>query len=194
MRARLITWERYEFNQRTLDANSHMTSSTHPKAGRGGRALLAGLLRCRRSGRMMKVNYTGDGARVLRYNCRGGLLEHPDCYSISFGGLKTDTLVVQQVLAAVSGNAIEAALQAAEQERMRQGEHRRSLEMGIQHACYQAGLAERRYEAVDPAQRLVAGELEARWNVALEKVRAAEASAWSTISGWRRRLFPAGSY
>jgi hypothetical protein len=83
-------------------------------------------------------------------------------------------LVAKQVLEAVSGNAIEAALQAAEQERKRQGEHRRTLAMGAEHAHYQARLAERRYEAVDPDQRLVAGELEARWNAALAAVRESE--------------------
>jgi DNA invertase Pin-like site-specific DNA recombinase len=170
-----ITWERYEQNQRMIEANAHMKSRTQPKAGRGGRALLAGLLRCRRCGRMLKVNYTGAGGTVLRYSCSGEPLDNPGCQCISFGGLKADELVVQQILAAVSGNAIEAALQAAEQERMRQREHRRSLELGIEQARYQARLAERRYEAVDPEQRLVAGELEARWNLALERAREAEA-------------------
>ena len=83
--------------------------------------------------------------------------------------------MVEQLLRAVSGNAIEAALEAAEQERTRQHEHRRALELALEQALYQARLAERRYEAVDPDQRLVAGELEARWNLALERVRAAEA-------------------
>lgn len=83
--------------------------------------------------------------------------------------------VVQQLLEAVSGNAIEAALQAAEHERNKQGVHRRSLELGLEQARYQARLAERRYEEVDPSQRFVARELEARWNVSLERVREAEA-------------------
>lgn len=170
-----ITWERYEQNQRTIEANAHMKSRMQAKAGRGGRALLAGLLRCRRCGRMMKVNYTGAGATVLRYTCGGEPLDSPGCQCISFGGLKADELVAQQLLQAVSGNAIEAALQAAEQERARQQEHRRSMELAIEQARYQARLAERRYEAVDPDQRLVAGELEARWNLALERVREAEA-------------------
>lgn len=170
-----ITWERYESNQQTLEANAHMKPRAQSKAGRGGRALLAGLLRCRRCGRMLMVSYTGAEGTALWYRCRSGPPDRPACQGITFGGLKADQLVAQQVLEAVSGNAIEAALQAAEQERARQGEHRRSLEMGIQHSRYQARLAERRYEAVDPDQRLVAGELEARWNVALERVREAEA-------------------
>jgi DNA invertase Pin-like site-specific DNA recombinase len=170
-----ITWERYEQNQRTIEANAHMKSRMETKAGRGGRALLAGLLRCRRCGRMMKVNYTGAGGTVLRYTCGGEPLDSPGCQCISFGGVKADELVAQQLLEAVSGNAIEAALQAAEQERGRQQEHRRSMELALEQARYQARLAERRYEAVDPDQRLVAGELEARWNLALERVREAEA-------------------
>jgi hypothetical protein len=123
---------------------------------------------------MLRVNYTGAGARVLAYKCWGGRVENAACRGVSFGG-QADQLVVQQVLEAVSGNAIEAALQAAAQERTRQGEHRRSLEIGVEQARYQARLAERRYEAVDPEQRWVAGELEARWNQALERVREAEA-------------------
>ena len=170
-----ITWEQYEQNQRMLEANAHMKSRMQPKAGRGGRALLAGLLRCRRCGRMLQVNYTGAGAAVERYICRGEPLEDPGSKCISFGGLKADEVVAQQVLAAVSGNAIEAALEAAEQERLRQHEHRRSLEWAVEQSQYQARLAERRYEAVDPEQRWVAAELEARWNVALERVREAEA-------------------
>jgi hypothetical protein len=65
-------------------------------------------------------------------------------------------------------------LEAAEQERTRQQEHRRWLELAVEQERYQARLAERRYEAVDPDQRLVARELEARWNLALERVREAE--------------------
>jgi DNA invertase Pin-like site-specific DNA recombinase len=170
-----ITWERYEQNQTMMESNAYMKSRMLPKAGRGGRGLLAGLLRCRRCGRMMKVNYTGSGGTVLRYTCRGEPLEHPGGPCISFGGLKADELVAQQLLAAVSGNAIEAALQAAEQERSQQQEHRKSLELTLEQARYQVRLAERRYEAVDPDQRLVARELEARWNVALERAREAEA-------------------
>jgi DNA invertase Pin-like site-specific DNA recombinase len=171
-----ITWEQYEQNQRIMESNAHMKSRMAPKAGRGGRALLAGLIRCRRCGRMLKVNYTGAGGTVLRYTCGGMPLdqEDPGSRCISFGGIKADELVTEQLLAAVSGNAIEAALQAAEQERLRQQEHRRSLELALEQARYQARLAERRYEAVDPDQRLVARELEARWNQALERVREAE--------------------
>ena len=170
-----ITWEQYQQNQQRIEANAHMKSCMQPKAGRGGRALLAGLLRCRRCGRMLSVDYTGSGGTALRYSCRGEPLDQSGFKCLSFGGLKADEVVAQQMLAAVSGNAIEAALDAAEQERVQQRDHRRSLELAVQQAQYQARLAERRYEAVDPDQRLVAAELETRWNLALEKVRESEA-------------------
>jgi excisionase family DNA binding protein len=75
------------------------------------------------------------------------------------------------VLEAIGGNAVEAALEAAEQMRQRREARRRAAEMELEQAHYEARLAERRYEAVDPEQRLVAAELEARWNAALQKVR-----------------------
>ena len=170
-----ISWEQYESNRQMIEANSHMTPYTVAKSGRGGHALLAGLLRCRRCGHMLKVSYAGAEGMVLWYRCRSCPPQNPDCPGITFGGARADALVVQQILRAVSGNAIAAALRAAKQERLQQGEQRRALEMSLAQARYQAQLAERRYEAVDPDQRLVAGELEARWNQALEKVRATEA-------------------
>src|SRR6266480_227846 len=64
-------------------------------------------------------------------------------------------------------NAVEAALQAAEQMRQQREARQRAAEMELEQARYEA----RRYEAVDPEQRLVAAELESRWNAALQKVR-----------------------
>jgi hypothetical protein len=80
--------------------------------------------------------------------------------------------VSKEILRAVAGNAIEAAVHAAEDALQRRRDHRQSLELELEQARYEAHLACRRYEAVDPDNRLVAGELELRWNTALK--RAAE--------------------
>src|SRR5207247_8326699 len=64
-----ISWEQYERNQAMIAANANMKSRMEPKAGRGGRALLAGLLRCRRCGRMLHVEYTGRNPHQPRYHC-----------------------------------------------------------------------------------------------------------------------------
>ena len=166
-----ISWEQYERNQAMIVANANMKSRMEPKAGRGGRALLAGLLRCRRCGRMVHVEYAGRNPQQPRYHCRGAQLSHGEDRCISFGGWRPDQAVAQEVLEAIGGNAVEAALEAAEQMRQRREARRRAAEMEREQAHYEARLAERRYEAVDPEQRLVAAELEARWNAALQQVR-----------------------
>ena len=164
-----ISWRQYEGNQAVIAANAHMKSRMEPKAGRGGRALLAGILRCRRCGRMLHVAYTGIQSAALRYHCKGAHVNHGTEWCISFGGLRVDEAVANEVLAAIGGNAVEAALGAAEQMRQQRQQHRKSLELELEQAQYEVRLSSRRYEAVDPENRLVASELEARWNDALRK-------------------------
>jgi len=128
---------------------------------------------------MLYVSYMGPRATVVRYACRGTVLDCGEGPCISFGGLRVDAGVGNEVLHAIEGNAIEAALEAAEQMQMQQQELRRSVELEIEQARYEARLAARRYDAVDPDQRLVAAELEARWNVALQKVQGLENKLWA---------------
>src|SRR5437868_9316516 len=154
-----------------IAANAHMKSHMEPKAARGGRALLAGLLRCRRCGRMQRVEYRSLHMQG-RYCCRDAQANaREDCRCISFGSWRPAEAVAKEVLEAIGGNAVEAALQAAEQMRQQQEARQRASEMEVEQARYEARLAERRYESVDPEQRLVAAELEARWNSALQKKR-----------------------
>jgi DNA invertase Pin-like site-specific DNA recombinase len=169
-----ISWEQYERNQATMAANVHMKSRAEPKAGRGGRALLSGLLRCRRCGRMLYVSYSGSQGMVLRYQCRGAHMNLGDPRCITFTGLRVDRAVAGEVLRAISGNAVEAAVEAAETMRRHFGEQRQAVELELVQARYEAKLSARRYEAVDPDNRLVAAELEARWNAALRKAQALE--------------------
>ncbi len=108
-----ISWEQFERNQSMLDQNAHMKSRMNPKAGRGGRSLLVGLLRCRRCGRMLHVTYSGTHGDVPRYHCRGAQINHGEDWCISFGGLAPDRAVAAEILQAVEGNAVDAALEAA---------------------------------------------------------------------------------
>lgn len=169
-----ISWEQYERNQATMAANVHMKSRMEPTAGRGGRALLSGLLRCRRCGRMLYVSYSGSRGMALRYQCRGTHMRDGGARCISFSGLRVDRAVADEVLRAIGGNAIEAAVEAAEKMRRHVQDQRRSVELALEQAGYEAKLSARRYEAVDPDNRLVAAELEARWNAALKKARELE--------------------
>lgn len=164
-----ISWEQFERNQGMLSDNAHMKSRMEPKAGRGGRSLLAGLLRCRRCGRMLHVAYSGSHGEVPRYHCRGAQLNHGEAWCISFGGLKPDRAVAAEILK-VEGNAIEAALEVAARAAEQQSQRHRALSLELEQARYEARLAARRYDAVDPDNRLVAAELEARWNASLRSV------------------------
>jgi DNA invertase Pin-like site-specific DNA recombinase len=169
-----IPWEQYERNQAIIAVNTHMKARMQPKAGRGGKGLLAGLLRCRRCGRMLHVSYTGRRGVVLRYQCRGAQINHGEDWCISFGGLRTDEAIANEVLRAIGGNAVGAALEAADAMQRQRQEQRKSLDLELEQGRYEAKLAARRYEAVDPDNRLVAAELELRWNGALRRVQELE--------------------
>lgn len=170
-----ITREQFEHNQERIRRNAFRKRAGEAKSGRGGRALLSGLLRCRRCGRMLQVTYGGRGNGLARYACKVGNAMHGLSPCITFGALRPDLVVARQVLDVVQPLAVEAALMAEDQIRNRDDEHHRALELERQQAEYEVRLAQRRYESVDPDNRLVAAELETRWNAALERLRACEA-------------------
>ena len=168
-----ISWQQFERNQLVLEENAHMKIGTQ-KAGRGGRCLLAGLLRCRRCGRMLHVGYTGIDSAVGRYFCRGAHLNHGTGRCISFGALRPDRMVGAEILTVLEGSAVEAALQAADRLAEQHADQRKVLETELEQARYESRLAARRYEAVDPDQRLVVAELETRWNGTLARIQEIE--------------------
>jgi hypothetical protein len=164
-----ISWAQYERTQALIAANTNMKSRMERKAGRGGRALLSGLLRCRRCGRMLHVVYGGTRGEAPRYHCRGAHINHGESKRcLGFGSLRVDEAVANELLRVIGGNAVDAAIEAADQLRRQREERRTALALEVDQARYEARLAERRYEAVDPENRLVAAELEARWNSAMQ--------------------------
>ena len=144
------------------------------KSGRGGQALLSGMARCARCGRMMRVFYKVGTDQSHRYQCRGDDGHVGAGLCIGAGGGAIDAAVASQLLEAVSGQAVKAALLAEQQVARTQETVRLAVEKELEEARYAAGLAERRYEHVDPAKRHVARALEARWNAALERVAEVE--------------------
>jgi hypothetical protein len=169
-----ISWETYERNQQMIADNAHMKNVMQRKAGRGGHALLAGMLRCRRCGRMMAVGYGGEGGVRARYMCRGAQLDHgaPEC--LSFGASRPDRAIAAALIEAIQPKAIEAALEAVSRAQRAREDEVRAVQLELEQARYEAQLASRRYEATDPDNRLVAAELEARWNSTMLRVRELE--------------------
>jgi DNA invertase Pin-like site-specific DNA recombinase len=165
-----ISWEEFEENQNMIAENAHMLSRTARKSARGGRALLTGLTRCGRCGRMMRVFYASKAGEAHRYQCTGDKAHVGGRLCIGVGGARVDRAVATRMLEAVSPLGVEAAIQAAERFTQADQDVRQALTRELEEARYDASLAARRYEVVDPTKRLVARELEAGWNVALERV------------------------
>lgn len=169
-----ITWAEYERNQTQLAANAYGKAGG-PKSGRGGRALLAGLLTCGRCGRRLPVVYAGraPGRPVYRCDRPNLMLGLPRC--LGFGGSRVEKAVAAELLRVVAPLAVEAALDAERMCMESRNEQRRIAELELQQARYEAALAERRYAACDPDNRLIAAQLEKNWEAALRRVEACQA-------------------
>src|SRR3954453_1782421 len=166
-----VAWDRAE-------AIRTMVSENVPAGARGapklGAALLSGLLRCRRCDRKLSVQYTGAKGQIPRYACVRGRLDYGEPSCIAFGGLRVDDVVEAALLSVVQPAGVEAARAAEAQTTAQRDEAREALVRDLEAARYAADRAFRQYDAADPENRLVAGELEARWNRTLIRVAPCE--------------------
>jgi len=168
-----ITWQEYLENISMLESNAASREPSAAGVAKKGSALLGGLLRCRHCGRKMFVGYSGKGNHP-RYSCHGDRQSRGSAACQSVGGRNLDRRVAEVVLEAIQPAGIEAALDAMQQYESQLDEKRRSLEMSLEQARFKVDRARRQYDLVDPANRLVASELEARWNSAMEHVSTIE--------------------
>lgn len=159
-----ISWEEFERNQHLIADNANGKSYLGRGAIRRGEALLPGLFRCARCGRRLHVAYSGKGGNTQRYICRGTFSDTAVDNCIRFGGMRVDRAVVREVLDRLQPLGIEAALAAMETQGQEHGDKRQQVENACRQARYEVERARRQYDAVDPENRLVAGELERRWN------------------------------
>jgi len=164
-----ITLEEFFKNQERLEKNRTNGEETLLAGpAREGLALLQGLLLCSTCGHALTVRYTGNGGIYPCYLCnrlrREGLASH-DCMSFRCDLL--DAAIAEEVLKALQPAEIGLAWAALQELESRDRAISRQWQMRLERAEYEAALAERRYQEVDPSQRLVAGTLERRWNDAL---------------------------
>ena len=168
-----VSWDDFERIQHTMAANRR--GREHAGAATSGPALLAGLLRCRRCGRKLTVWYTGNAHDVLRYACFRGALDNGEPRGISFGGLSIDAAMAKEVLRVVQPAAIDAAVVASQEAAHQRDDVLEVWQRDLEAARYAAHRAQKQYDATDPENRLVADELERRWNQALQHVHEIEA-------------------
>jgi hypothetical protein len=123
-----------------------------------------------RCGRKLTLRYTGAKHGIPRYSCSRAWMDNGEPQCIAFGGLRVDDAIDEALLGVVGPGAIAAAVAAEKQADQRRDQVREALLRDLEAARYAADRAFCQYDAADPANRLVAGELEARWNKALARV------------------------
>jgi hypothetical protein len=156
-----ISWEEFLGNAKHLEKNRTNGEETLLSGpAREGLALLQGLLLCGHCGRALTVRYTGNGGIYPMHLCgwlhREGLATK-DCMSFRCDLL--DAAVSEQVLKALQPAELELALAALRELESRDQAIMHQWQMRLERAEYEVALAERRYQEVDPANRLVAGHI-----------------------------------
>jgi len=177
-----INWDDYLENQQMLQQNQTNTPdqcSSGP--AREGRALLQGLLLCAHCGRKLSPRYKGNGGIYPVYDCtRRKEDAHYSAQCVTIQADLVDRAVSDRVLEILRPEQIQIALRAVKELESRSQAVDQQWRMRIERLDYQAQLAQRRYEEVDPANRLVAGTLEQRWNDALVELKNVQAELHHT--------------
>jgi DNA invertase Pin-like site-specific DNA recombinase len=164
-----LSWEEFVSTQLRLRQNWNREGSRG--VAREGTALLQGLVVCGRCGRTMTVQHrVAREGRAPSYICQQGYSEGDAHICQSMTSRAVDAGVVQAFLEAVSPESVPIAMRVLDQIEQDLAGQRRQRELQLEQARYDARLAQRQYERVDPDHRLVASELERRWNEKLERV------------------------
>lgn len=166
-----ISWHEFEQNLAIIEGNAKMMGRASPGPILKGESLLAGLLRCKRCGRKLDVSYGGKDGKVPHYSCRSARLMRGEQECIRFGGMRVDAAVSQEVLKVVQPLAIEASLKAIHELNNGISEQKKLVGLELESAEYEADRAYRQYNQVEPENRLVCTQLEAKWNASLAKVQ-----------------------
>jgi DNA invertase Pin-like site-specific DNA recombinase len=161
-----ITVEEFMKNRERLQKNRTNGEETVLSGpAREGLALLQGLLLCGHCGHALTVRYRSNGGICPTYQCN--LLRREGLATKSCMVFRADLLdgvIVEEVLKALKPAEVELAMAALHELESRDQSILRQWQMRLERAEYEVALAERRYQEVDPANRLVASTLERRWN------------------------------
>src|SRR5215470_16352806 len=164
-----ITVEEFMKNRERLQKNRTNAEETVLSGpAREGLALLQGLLLCGHCGHALTVRYRSNGGICPTYQCN--LLRREGLATKSCMVFRSDLIdgvIAEEVLKALKPAELELALAALHELESRDQSILRQWQMRLERGEYEVALAERRYQEVDPANRLVAGTLERRWNDAL---------------------------
>jgi hypothetical protein len=164
-----IGWEEFMSNLERLRQNWNRDGSRG--VAREGCALLQGIVYCGVCGRKMAVQHpAAKEKRSSIYICKYSYQDGADSVCQSMTSRSVDATVAEALLEAVSPQSLPVAVRVLDQVEQELAAQRRQRELQLEQARYEARLAQRQYDGVDPGNRLVAAELERRWNEKLERV------------------------
>jgi DNA invertase Pin-like site-specific DNA recombinase/predicted DNA-binding transcriptional regulator AlpA len=170
-----ISWERYEANTARLRANWRPPRGEGGGPPREGRALLQGLLRCGRCGRIMQTGYSGPAGASPRYVCaRAKQLYAGERTCQSIGGIRLEQVILAELFKVLEPASLEATAKALAEAGQHYRQNLAAFELAVERARYEADRARRQYDQVEPENRLVARTLEQGWEDKLAAVRQAE--------------------
>jgi DNA invertase Pin-like site-specific DNA recombinase len=165
-----ISWEAFEENRRVIQRNNVRPEGDDAvTSARKGQCLLVGILRCGRCGRKLHVHYWGKKGTSGRYLCKGDY-DSGGNYCLAFGGRGVDRRFTEELLNVISPLGLQASLEAIGDLSSHEDEHLCLLTRQQEQLEWEAQRAFEQYNEVDPRNRLVAAELERRWNSKLEEV------------------------
>ena len=163
-----IDWPTFEEHQRMIQRNYFRGESDDTAgAARAGKGLLTGLLRCRRCGHKLHVRYWGKAGTSARYVCPGDFVSGGGRYCVAFGGATVDRRFSDEILRVLSPLGIRASVDAIDRLSVEHDVERQAIQRQVQQLEFTAARAFEQYHAVDARNRLVASELERRWNETL---------------------------
>jgi DNA invertase Pin-like site-specific DNA recombinase len=165
-----ITLAEFEENQRILENNRNRYPAKQG-ATRRGPTLLQGLVFCKQCGRKMRVRYSSG---LAYYVCDAAHRRFGDPICNRASSKRVDALVEELFLTVVNAETLELSLSYDEKLRQENGLVDQGWCEKLQRMEYEADLARRRYEMVDPENRLVAHTLETDWNQRLEALEEAK--------------------
>jgi hypothetical protein len=166
-----LSWQAYMANQQTLAQNqARQTMETASSPAREGQALLQGLLVCAKCGRRLSPRYGGQNGQHPTYECNWRRRELAERACQSVRADVVDAAVSARILSALVPAQLEIALAALQEVEQQDRAVEQQWKWKLERAEYDAQLAQRRFEEVDPANRLVAGSLERGWEQALERL------------------------
>ena len=170
-----ISWETYELNTAKLRANWRPPRGQGGGAPREGTALLQGLLRCGKCGRIMQTGYSGPKGNSPRYVCaRARQLYATERGCCSIGGGRLEKTILAELFTVLEPASLQATAKALAEAEDHCRQRLAAFELAAERARYEAGRARRQYDQVEPENRLVARTLEHAWEDKLAAVRQAD--------------------